>query len=83
MTLSIGGENHDISRTMTDDIHVPIRSGTIYYCACKNGLKMLNLSDKSISDGINSIMSGVYYVATSSDKLYYTNFDTHTDNSCL
>jgi hypothetical protein len=37
---------------------------------------MLNLSDKSVSDIISNDMSGGYYVATSGDKLYYTNYNT-------
>jgi hypothetical protein len=36
-----------------------VTGGTIYYSAGKKGLKMLNLSDKSVSDIINSDMSGV------------------------
>jgi len=51
----------------TDVYGMAVRGRTIYFCAWNNGLKMLNLSDQSISDGINSNMSGVYYVATSSD----------------
>ena len=43
---------------------------------------MLNLSDESVSYLINSNMSGVYYVATFGDKLYYTNCDTHTVTCC-
>ena len=59
-----------------------VRGRTIYYSASNKGLKMLNLSDKSVSDIINSDMSKVYYVATSGDKLYYTNCDTHTVTCC-
>jgi DNA-binding beta-propeller fold protein YncE len=43
---------------------------------------MLNLSDESKSNVINSNMKGVYYVATSEDKLYYTNNNTHTVTCC-
>ena len=43
---------------------------------------MFNLNDKSISNVINSDMSGVYYVATSGDKLYYTNTNTHFVTCC-
>jgi DNA-binding beta-propeller fold protein YncE len=39
---------------------------------------MLNRSDKSVSDIINSNISGVCFVATSEDNLYYTNANTHT-----
>ena len=54
-----------------------VRGNAIYYCAENNGLKMINLSDI-----INSYMSGVYYVATSGDKLYYTDYNTHTVTCC-
>ena len=59
-----------------------VRGRTIYYCAWNKGLKMLHLSDNSVSDIINSNMSGVNYVATSGDKLYYTNSDTHAVICC-
>jgi hypothetical protein len=59
-----------------------VRGRTIYYCAWDKGLKMLNLSDKSVSDIINRDMSSVNYVATFGDKLYYTNWNTHTVTCC-
>ena len=59
-----------------------IRGRTIYYCAWRKGLKMLNLNDKSVSDIINRDMSYVIYVATFEDKLYYTNWDTQTVTCC-
>jgi uncharacterized protein YqfB (UPF0267 family) len=43
---------------------------------------MLNLRDKSKSNVINSNMKGVFYVATSEDKLYYTNINTDTVTCC-
>jgi DNA-binding beta-propeller fold protein YncE len=43
---------------------------------------MLNLSDKSVTDIIQSNMSIVYYLAISGDKLYYTNYFTHTVICC-
>ena len=66
----------------TDIVGMAIRGGTIYYCAGEKGLKMLNISDESISDIINSDMTNVYYVATSEDKLYYTNYKIHTVTCC-
>jgi hypothetical protein len=45
-----------------------IRGRTIYYCTLDKGIMMLNLSDKSVSDIINSNMTAVYYVATSGEK---------------
>ena len=59
-----------------------VRGRAIYYCTGNKGLRMLNLSDKSVSDIISSDMSGVYYVATSGDKLYYINSNTHTVTCC-
>ena len=59
-----------------------VRGRTIYYSASGKGLKMLNLSDRSVSDIISSNMSGVVYVATSGDKLYYTNTNTNTVTCC-
>jgi DNA-binding beta-propeller fold protein YncE len=59
-----------------------VRGRTIYYCTGYKELKMLNLSDRSVSDIINSSMYGVDYVATSGDKLYYTNTNTNTVICC-
>ena len=59
-----------------------IRGRTIYYCTLDKGIMMLNLSDKSVSDIINSNMTGVYYVATSGEKLYYSNCNSHTVTCC-
>jgi hypothetical protein len=43
---------------------------------------MINLSDTSVSDVINSEMSDYDYVATSRDKLYYTTYHKHTVTCC-
>jgi DNA-binding beta-propeller fold protein YncE len=66
----------------TEICGMAIRGRTIYYCAWRKGLKMLNLNDKSVSDIINRDMSYVIYVATFEDKLYYTNFNTQTVTCC-
>jgi DNA-binding beta-propeller fold protein YncE len=66
----------------TDIYGMVIRCKTIYYCTPNSGLKMLNLTDKSISDITNNNMLGVLYVATSGDKLFYTNTNTHTVTCC-
>jgi hypothetical protein len=66
----------------TDICGMAVRGKTIYYCTRGNGLKMLNLSDRSVSDIHNSSMSYVWYVATSGDKLYYTNTNTNTVTCC-
>jgi DNA-binding beta-propeller fold protein YncE len=59
-----------------------VRGMTIYYCTGSKRLKMLSLSDKSVSDIINSNKSNLYYVAISGDKLYYTSCTTHTVTCC-
>jgi DNA-binding beta-propeller fold protein YncE len=66
----------------TDIYSMAVRGRTIYYCTEDEGLKMINLSDKSVSDIINSKMSSFDYVATCRDKLYYTSFITHTVTCC-
>jgi hypothetical protein len=54
-----------------------VRGRRIYYSTEDKGLTMLNLSDKSVSDIINSNMSGVNYVATSDE-----NANTQTVTCC-
>jgi DNA-binding beta-propeller fold protein YncE len=66
----------------TEILGMAVRGRTIYFCAEDKGLKMLNLSDQSVSDIISSSMSDVYYVATFGDKLYYTTFNTGAVTCC-
>ena len=66
----------------TDICGMAVRGRTIFYCATNEGLKMLNLSDKSVSNIINRDMKWVFNVATSGDKLYYTASNTHTVTCC-
>jgi hypothetical protein len=66
----------------TDIYGMAVRGRTIYYCTDYKGVKMLNLTDKSVSDIISSNKSNVKYVATSGSKLYYTGYYTHTVTCC-
>jgi hypothetical protein len=78
-------ESQKVMTTISMDSNIygmGVLGRTIYYCVGKKGLEMLNLSDKSVSDIINSDMSGVYYVATFADKLCYSNTNTHTVTCC-
>jgi len=78
-------ESREVMTTISMDTPIfgmVVRGRTIYYCAWDEGLKMLNLSDKTVSDIISSDMSGIYYVATSGDKLYYTDEHTHSVTCC-
>ena len=56
----------------TEVYGMAVRNRAIYYCASDKTLKMLNLSDKSVSDIIISNKSNGFYVATSGDNFYYT-----------
>ena len=78
-------DSKEVITTISVDTNIygmAVRGRTIYYCAWSKGLKMLNLSNKSVSDIISSSMSFVSHVATSGDKLYYTNYDKHTVTCC-
>ena len=59
-----------------------VRGRAIYYGTGNDGLNMLNLSDKPVSNIISRYMSKVYYVVTSCDKLYYTHRNTDTVTCC-
>ena len=78
-------ESQEVMTTISMDTEVygmAVRESTIYYSTRNNGLKMLNLTDKSVNDIINSDMNCVYYVAISGEKLYYTTWKTHTVTCC-
>ena len=77
--------SQEVMTTISMDTNIygmAVRGRTIYYCTGNKGLKMINLSDKSVSDIIQNNMSNVYYVATLRNKLYYANGDTHTMTCC-
>ena len=78
-------ENQKVMATISIDTNIcgmAIKGRTIYYSTWNKGLKMLNLSDKSVSDIINKNMWYVKCVATFGEKLYYTNYVTHTVTCC-
>ena len=78
-------ENKKVMATISMDTYIcgmAIKGRTIYYSTWNKGIKMLNLSDKSVSDIINREMCYVNYVATFGEKLYYTNWNTHTVTCC-
>ena len=78
-------ESNEVMTTISMDTNIfgmTVTGRTIYYCTKENGLKMLNISDKSRSHIIRRSMSSVYYVATSGDKLYYTDCTARTVTCC-
>jgi hypothetical protein len=78
-------ERKEVMTTISMDTGIygmAVRGGTIYYCTGNKGLKMLNLSDNSVSNIINSDMSFIFCMAISGDKLYYTNCFTDTVTCC-
>ena len=78
-------ESQEVTTTISMDTNIygmAVRGTTIYLCAADKGLKMLNLSDQSVSDIFSSSMSNLDYVATSGDNLYYTSFNTGAVTCC-
>ena len=78
-------ESQEITTTISMDTHIygmAVRGRTIYYSTGNTGLQRLNISDTSVSEIINSSMSYIYYIATSEDKLYYTNSNSDTVTCC-
>ena len=78
-------ESQEVTTTISMDTNIygmAVRGTIIYFCSKDKGLKMLNLSDQSVSDIFSSSMSSLDYVATSGDKLYYTSFNTGAVTCC-
>ena len=78
-------ESQAVKTTISMDTNVygmAVRGSTMYCCRGSNGLKMLSLSDQSVSDVISSDMPYTLYVATSGNKLYYTSKLTNTVTCC-
>ena len=78
-------ESQEVITTISIDTNIfgmTVTGRTLYYCSNKKGLKMLNLSDESKSDIIINTTTYVYYVDTSGDKLYYTNYRANTVTCC-
>jgi hypothetical protein len=67
-------ESQEIITTISMDTYMygmAVRGRTIYYCTGNTGLRMLNISDKSICEVITSNMPHIYCVATSGDTLLH------------
>ena len=78
-------EKKDVMTTIHVDTYIlgmAIRGKTIYFRALNKGLSMLNLSDKLVSAITDREMRSVEYIATFGEKLYYTNWNTHTVTCC-
>ncbi|XP_063448398.1 uncharacterized protein LOC134727931 [Mytilus trossulus] len=56
---------------------VTIKNEKLIYCARDQGLKMISLSDESITTISTSNMSFQAYVNTQGDKLFYSNEENH------
>jgi hypothetical protein len=78
-------ESQEIITTISMNTYIfgtAVRGRTIYFCTGNAGLKMLNISDKSLSEIINSCVSYIFCMAISGDQLYYTNCASHTVTCC-
>ncbi|XP_063401787.1 uncharacterized protein LOC134686011 [Mytilus trossulus] len=58
------------------------RDGHLIYCAREKGLRMISLSDESITNVTNNKLSSLAYVTTFGDKLFYTNSEDHNVTCC-
>ncbi|XP_063404187.1 uncharacterized protein LOC134687658 [Mytilus trossulus] len=61
---------------------VVYRDGHLIYCASDKGLQMINLRDESITNVTNNKVSGISYVTTFGDKLFYTNYKNDSVTCC-
>ncbi|XP_063404186.1 uncharacterized protein LOC134687657 [Mytilus trossulus] len=61
---------------------VVYKDGHLIYCAREKGLKMISLSDESITNVSNNKITHCSYVATFGDKLLYTNCNDHSVTCC-
>ena len=78
-------ESKEVMTTISMDTTIygmAVSGRTIYHCTMNNGLKMLHLSDKYVSEIISSNMSHIDCLATSGGKLYYTNCNSHAVTCC-
>lgn len=58
------------------------RQNMLVLCSESSGLKMLNITDESVSNIITDEMSAFSYVDTYDDKFFYTNFNQNTVKCC-
>ena len=61
---------------------VAYNDGHLIYCAREKGLQMISLSDESITNVINHELSGLSYVTTFGDKLFYTDYNEDSVTCC-
>ncbi|XP_071135303.1 uncharacterized protein PF3D7_1120000-like [Mytilus edulis] len=52
---------------------VAYKDGYLIYCAREKGIQMISLNDETITNVNNTNLSGLAYVTTFGDKLFYTN----------
>ncbi|CAG2249869.1 unnamed protein product [Mytilus edulis] len=52
---------------------VAYKDGYLIYCAREKGIQMISLNDETITNVNNTKLSGLAYVTTFGDKLFYTN----------
>ncbi|CAC5410389.1 unnamed protein product [Mytilus coruscus] len=71
-SLNVNSPNHGVT----------FKDGKLIYCAREKGLKMISLSDESITSITTSKMSSEGNVAIHDDKLYYTNEKNHNVTCC-
>ncbi|CAG2195120.1 TIF1B [Mytilus edulis] len=92
LVVSSGGDSFDkciaiinvkrkqITKTITLDSYIygiALRENNLIYSAYNKGIRMINLSDESITQIVQDKMPGCCYIATFRNQIYHTNSVTH------
>ncbi|CAG2231330.1 unnamed protein product [Mytilus edulis] len=74
-------EKKQIKKTISLDSNsygIALKDNQLIYSGHNKGIRMINLTDESISDIVREQMPGDCYIATFRDNIYHTNNDKHT-----
>ncbi|XP_071177863.1 uncharacterized protein [Mytilus edulis] len=76
----INVKRKQITRTISLDSEIygiALRENNLIYSVQKKGIRIINLSDESITQIVQDKMSPVCYIATFRNQIYHTNSETH------
>ncbi|XP_052067454.1 uncharacterized protein LOC127706808 [Mytilus californianus] len=68
--------------TVNMNFGIAERQSMLFFCSETSGLKMLNLTDNSVTDISYENIPAFSYVDTFDDNLFYTNFEKNTVTCC-
>ncbi|XP_071136810.1 chromosome partition protein Smc-like [Mytilus edulis] len=81
----IDTKNKKIKKTIqvySENTGAAYNDGHLIYCIQKKGIQRISLSDESITNVISTKLSGLAYVTTFCDKLFYTDPANHSVTCC-